>query len=429
MPTLFPSRAFRRTRERASGLLFALGVDDLSPALATGQTLNLNRTTGRTVYDSTGRVVTLARGQLPWTSVYNAAAATWEPLLGSDRAATNLCLRSENFGATWTAVGTPTRTGAAATCGQLELDLIGDDAGGALEGYSQSIAFTGNGLKAISLFVKKGTATSSAIRLQDGTVVANRLLAAITWSGTVPVVAMTTGTFLGAVRCADDVYRLQFQTTSVTAANTNSLSIFPATTAALATGNTGTLYVGGVQAQNWPWPQAYIKTTTATATTAADLLTADFLAEPQDMTVYVRFPAPTFLAGLSGTGAAICSLGNIAGGASFYLFLLASGITATVTDGTTAQQVTGALTAGQFYDVAVQFNNVRSAARVRIDTGAGFGAYSTATGPITSWPSTSFKIGHLEDGGGPGYQLDGGIRRLIIAPGARTLAEMQGLAV
>ena len=429
MPTLFPTRAFRRTKERASGLLLALGVDDLSSSLVTGQTLSLARASGRTVFDSTGRLCTLAHSQLGWSSVYNTTGAVWEPVLMSDRAATNLCLQSENFGTTWVAIGTPTRTAAAASCGDLALDLIGDDAAGTLEGYSQVITFTTNATKAVSLFIKQGTSTSSVIRVRDTTASANRLLATVTWASGVPSVAMTTGTNLGAVPCANGVYRLLFQTSSVTVANTNQIEVYPATTSALAVANTGTLYVGGVQAQNWAWPQAYIKTTTTTATTVSDQFTTTFAAAPQDFTAYVRFPATPFLAGLSGIGGGLFSLGSIPSGASFYAVITASGLGANITDGTTSVGATGTLTASQWYDAAMQFNNVTTAARVRVDVGAGFGAYSSASGPITTWGSSTLRIGNVEDSGGPNYNLDGGIRKLIIAPGARTLAEMRGLNV
>lgn len=429
MPTLFPTRAFRRTKERASGLLLALGVDDLSSSLVTGQTLSLARASGRTVFDSTGRLCTLAHSQLGWSSVYNTTGAVWEPVLMSDRAATNLCLQSENFGTTWVAIGTPTRTAAAASCGDLALDLIGDDAAGTLEGYSQVITFTTNATKAVSLFIKQGTSTSSVIRVRDTTASANRLLATVTWASGVPSVAMTTGTNLGAVPCANGVYRLLFQTSSVTVANTNQIEVYPATTSALAVANTGTLYVGGVQAQNWAWPQAYIKTTTTTATTVSDQFTTTFAAAPQDFTAYVRFPATPFLAGLSGIGGGLFSLGSISSGASFYAVITASGLGANITDGTTSVGATGTLTASQWYDAAMQFNNVTTAARVRVDVGAGFGAYSSASGPITTWGSSTLRIGNVEDSGGPNYNLDGGIRKLIIAPGARTLAEMRGLNV
>lgn len=431
MPALFPSRGFRRTRERASGVLFALGVDDLSSTVPTGQTLTLTRTTGRTVFDSTGRVATLAHSQFPWSAAYNSAAAVWEPVVAIDRQSTNLVLQSENFGTTWSAIGTPTRTAAAAACGDLTLDLIGDDAAGTLEGYSQVVTFTGSATKAVSLFVKQGTSTSSVVRLRDTTASANRLLATITWSGGVPSVAMTTGTSLGQVACANGAYRLLFQTTSVTAANTNQVEIYPATTSGLATSNTGTLYVGGVQAQNWPWPRAYIRTTTGTATHNADELSSTIAFAPQDLTVYVRFAAPSFLAALTGLGGGLFQLGSIVSGAHLYAIVSSTGVGVTLSDGTTqVGPAAQALTASTWYDIAVQMRHATTTgAQAALDVGNGFGAFSSATGTFSAWGANTLWIGTVSDGSGPVYQIDSGIRRLTIASGLRTLDQMRGLAV
>jgi hypothetical protein len=115
------------------------------------------------------------------------------------------------------------------------LDLLGDDSATVLEGYSQTITFTGNALKAVSLVLAAGTSTSTVVRLRDTTAGTNRLLATITWAAGVPTVTMTTGEKAGEpVALASGGYRVGFQTTSVTAANTHLLQIYPATTAALA---------------------------------------------------------------------------------------------------------------------------------------------------------------------------------------------------
>ncbi len=190
-----------------------------------------------------------------------------------EEARTNLVLRYDNFGVTWAAVGTPTRTAAGKTQGIVNLDLIGDDDPLALEGYTQTVTFTGNATKSISCLVSKGNAVSSVIRLRDTTAAANRLLAAITWSGAVPSVAMTTGTFEGAVDYGNGIYRLKFVTTSVTAANTNSLECYPATDAALDVTAIGNIYVGGVQAENGTFATSIIATTTATVARTIDLCT------------------------------------------------------------------------------------------------------------------------------------------------------------
>lgn len=215
------------------------------------------------------------------------------PVIGGARtylhegvARTNLCLRSEDFGTTWSGVGTPTRSAAAHTASGVTLDLIGDDDGAALEGYTQTVTFTGDAIKAVSLFVKASTSTSAVVRLRDTSASADRLLAAITWSGGLPVVTMTTGTSLGYQALAGSVFRILFYTTSVTAANTNSLQIYPATDAALATTATGNVYVGGVQAENALFPSSYIPTTSASVARAADLLSFQYAAVPQAATAY-----------------------------------------------------------------------------------------------------------------------------------------------
>lgn len=195
----------------------------------------------------------------------------------AEGARTNLCQRGEDFSTVWTDVGTPTLSAATTTNGALSLSTVGDDSAAALEGKIQTVVFTGDAVKAISLYVKKGTSTSSVIRVRDTSAPADRLLAAITWSGSVPVVTMTTGTDLTGTpeqHGSTGIYRLSFATSGVTAANTNSLQIYPATDAALATANVGTIEVGGVQAEDALFPSSLIRTPgSATVTRNADVLT------------------------------------------------------------------------------------------------------------------------------------------------------------
>ncbi len=188
-------------------------------------------------------------------------------------ARTNLVLQSENFGTTWAAVGTPTRNANAMSRGILDLDCLGDDDATALEGYTQTITYTGNAVKSVSFFISKGTATSSVVRLRDTSAPADRLLLAITWTGAVPTVTMTTGTLLGTTDYGGGIYRVRVLTTSATAANTNSLEVYPATDAALDTAAVGTLFIGGVQSENAVSVSSYVPTTTATVARSADLMT------------------------------------------------------------------------------------------------------------------------------------------------------------
>lgn len=185
----------------------------------------------------------------------------------------NLVLQSENFGTTWAAVQTPTRTAAAFSIGILDLDLLGDDSATLLEGYQQTVTFTGNAVKAVSLFMKKGTSTSSFVQLRDSTAVADRLVAIITFnSAGVPSVTMSVGTHLGTDSYGEGVYRFRFRSTSVTAANSHLLAVYAAGDIAASVSLFGDVYVGGVQAENAEICTSYIPTTTGTVTRNNDVV-------------------------------------------------------------------------------------------------------------------------------------------------------------
>ena len=205
-----------------------LNATDHALDALTGQVATFTRASIKTAIDQNGVVRLVPHSRPAWEWVYDATLGMYAPGVLLEDTRTNLCLQSENFGTTWAAVGTPTRTAGAHTTAGISLDLLGDADAGTLDGYSQTVTFTGNAAKSVSLFVKIGTATTSAVRLRDTSASADRLLGVVTWSGTVPSVAMTTGTYVGSQACYDGVYRLLFVTTSVTAANTNSLQVYPA---------------------------------------------------------------------------------------------------------------------------------------------------------------------------------------------------------
>ena len=190
---------------------------------------------------------------------------------------TNLVLQSENFGTTWAAVGTPTRTPAAHTLSGVTLDLIGDDSGASAEYYSQTVTFTGNAAKAMSVFAKAGViqaASGALFQLVDVTAAAFRLDAVLAWTaGGVPSVGMGTGTYLGYEQRVDGVYRLLFQTTAVTAANTNSVRVGGAGSST----EQGNIYAGGVQAENALAPTPYLATTSGVPLVASMTEIADRL--------------------------------------------------------------------------------------------------------------------------------------------------------
>lgn len=225
-------------------------------------TLNGNTVVSNVVTEATGAALVL-NGSGP--------GQAW-PVMGywPEPASTNVVLQSENFGTTWVAGGGVTRTAAALRCGVVVLDLLNDDSG-VLEVYAQAVTFTGNGVKAVSFFFAKGTATSSVVELWDTTAGAARLRAVVTWTGAVPTITCpTNGTVLGIDTLGNGVFRGRVATSAVTAANVNTLSVYPASTNALAAADVGTFYCGGVQAENTPTCHSYIPTTTVTVTVNKD---------------------------------------------------------------------------------------------------------------------------------------------------------------
>lgn len=246
------------------------GVVDTSLLLGTASATFTRASTAWTVL-SDGTIGAVASGS---PRSYYSPTGTYLGFL-SEQESTNLVLESQAFGAAWTAVGTPPVTNGTTTLGELSLATLGDDDATTTEGVLQAITFTGDTQKGVAVYVKKGTSASSVIILRDTTASATRLLATITWSGTVPVVTMTTGTDLTGTpqqHGSSGVYRLLFRATAVVAANTNQLQLYPATDAALDVSLTGNIEWGGFQAEDDVGPSSYILTTSATVTRAADKL-------------------------------------------------------------------------------------------------------------------------------------------------------------
>jgi hypothetical protein len=347
------------------------------------------------------------------------------PALRLAAAATNLCLQSENFGTTWSAIGSPTRSAAAKTCGTVSLDLIGDDSAAALEGYTQAVTFTGDAVKAVSIHVAQGTSTSSVIRLRDVTAGTNKMLAVLTWSSGVPSVAMTTGTYLGKVALANGVYRLLFQTTSVTAANTNNVDVYPATDAALAATGTGDVYAGGVQAENALFPGPYIKTTTTTATRNADALSATFSARPQAMSVYARFIEQGSIHG--GSTRRIIHIGS--GSDPRLLLMTTSTVYRFHYDQGSSTVESVAATAPAIGDVVELLGTITDAGVVQltqaINGTAATASASSALALPTAWSDTKVYVGASQS---PGAEGNIQLLNAVVARGVRSLDEMRRLA-
>lgn len=300
---------------------------------------NGNTVASNVVTEAMGATLTTCKGQLDET------------------ASTNLVLQSSNFGTTWAAVGSPTRSAAAAYCGSIALDLIGDDDAGNLEGYTQTITFTGNAAKSVSFLVKQGSSTSTVVRLRDTTAGADRLLVAITWSAGVPVATYTTGSSERASKSlGGGVFRVFALTASVTAANTNSLQVYPAADAALAVGMAGNIYCGGVQAENASTASSHIPTTTGPVTRNAD--TGSYPSagnvSANGGTLYVEYEIERD----TGADQVLAEIGDSSSNERITFYRgAAGGITVYVTDGGVAQCVLnlGAAAVGSSGRIAVRW--------------------------------------------------------------------------
>lgn len=314
------------------------GVVNLVPDRAASPTPTFTRATDSWTNLSNGNIGLVASGS---PRSYYSPGGVYLGYL-AEGARTNLCQRGEDFTAVWADVGTPT-VAAGTTIGALTLTTLGDDDASALEGKTQTITFTADAVKAIAVYVRQGTSTSSVIRVVDTTATADRLLAAITWSGAVPVVTMTTGTDLTGTpqqQGATGVYRLLFQTTAITAANTNSLQIYPATNAALATANVGTIQIGGVQAENATFPSSLIRTpASSTVTRNADVLTYPFAGNALATAGSSYAEVTTEWAQLSPSNG--CVVGFVANAGPLMAFNTAMATAIGSFDGTTVCQKTG----------------------------------------------------------------------------------------
>lgn len=423
--SIFPPGAPRKQLDRASGYLFEIGMDDLTLVPSTDQVVTFTRAGGRTVFDSDGRVATLAKDQPPWGAVYNSEAGIWEPTLDMQSARTNLVLQTEDFGVTWAAIGTPTRTAAAKLCGDLILDLIGDDNASGLEGYSQVVTFTTDAVKGVGIFLAAGTSTSTVIRLRDTTASANRLLARVTWSGGVPTVAMTTGSSVGTIACFGGVYWFLFQTTSVTVANANQLEVYPATDAALATSGTGTVYAGGVSAENETFTRSYTRNTSASVATAVDncSVSVDIPIDAAGFTIFGRIARPTWHGSVAGASAVIIGQEYTAANGCFQVYTGGAShrIYTQISQGASAEVVFQATPGTSAIEFCVQYADLTTAPRSRVDVGGGFGSWTATVPAISTWVSSTIHLGGLTS-----RRIDAGFRRLVIAAGQRTLAELRG---
>lgn len=260
-----------------------------------GLTSVFTRSSRATFCDGAGKLRTLPAHLPRFHHVDLALAGSWNEVgLLIEQATTNMVRATEDLNNTsyWSKANSITVTAAAKTCGELVLDLLDDASNSVIRYLSQDLStnFAGSdGRRGVSFFIAQGTSTSTVVRLQTTSGATDRGAVTITWSGGVPQLALSGGAAHGYIeRWADGTWRIGFSTATSTAVSVaHTLVVFPANTATGAGANMGTVYIGGFQIENISAPTSYVKTAVATlGTRAAEQLYYDFLAAPQDMSVW-----------------------------------------------------------------------------------------------------------------------------------------------
>jgi hypothetical protein len=179
---------------------------------------------------------------------------------------TNLLVYSEQFdNATWVkSTATVTADTTVSPDGTADADtLTSSSTSGVVERF---VGFTGNGDKAVSIFLKAGTSTLTYLFIRDTTAAVTRGRALITWTGGVPsATADNGGTIQGVDNFGNGWYRIRLLTPGIVAANGHSFRIQPD-----AAVGTGTIIAWGAQAENGAFATSYIPTVASTVTRTVD---------------------------------------------------------------------------------------------------------------------------------------------------------------
>jgi hypothetical protein len=165
--------------------------------------------------------------------------------------------------------------------------------GGASRGRNAGInAFTGNGVKSAVFVIKEGTMPSSGnqmVGLQDDSATAWRLQLTITaWVTGKPTITATTGTHLGSRYIGNGYWAVYGKTTSCTAANNHRVYAYSNESSVTCSGDCPALTVYRVNVYNDAAPRYSL--VSQSGDPAAETFYADFVAPPQAMTVYAKFP-------------------------------------------------------------------------------------------------------------------------------------------
>lgn len=173
-------------------------------------------------------------------------------------AATQLATLPENFDG-WVDIGTPVLTaGQSDPLGGTAAYLISDNDAAAFEGLYLEVDYTGDAAKAVSVYLKQGTATVNTLALRTNTGPVYRAIVQVTWTAGVPALAVTSGSAtLYTVEqhpTQTDWYRCSFAPAGVVGTEVNRIEVYPTTSTAA---DTGTVYAFGANTWDEVSPARY----------------------------------------------------------------------------------------------------------------------------------------------------------------------------
>lgn len=426
-----------RLHGRRSRCLLHVRADDLSIDALSGQagmlvrSLSSNIVVGSAIM-ANGRLRTPSRNQPRFVALDLDGDGVLEaPALSIEESRSNLVLQPSNFGTTWTAIGSPTRTAAAITAGDVVLDLIGDTNGASADGYRQSpiSGISGNAAKAFSFFWGRGPSPAAAgtrYLIDDTSAPATRGDFTVTANADgSPNVTPTVGVYLGSEFVGTwlgvRIYRVHCRTTSVTAGNTHRIDVYPAGTAV----QQGNVYTGGLQFENGLSPTSYIAQTTTARTRNSDLLTYPLGILPQTLSLYARFVERGSV-GVNTAG--ILWIGDAAG-SNNYLRFASQGSFYSFTHHNGSAAVSATLAAAPAWGNVVELFGTLGADGVAtlsqsINGGAAVWTVSSAQALAATFPTPTV----LQVGTQPGVNLGQNLFLSVkVAAGVRTLAAMREL--
>lgn len=202
-----------------------------------------------------------------------------------------------------------------------------------------------------------------------------------------------------------------------------------ASTAFTGDGVKGVLAWGAQLERASAFASSYIKTTSATATRAADSLTLGFNFGPMDLTTLCRFARPVWAdaSGNIGTFNGFWGLGATGAGTPLLRCNAdntARQIYSQVFTGVVDSLATSAIPAGASLSLCSQFRLLTTGGRAKADIGSGFGSEGSAATAFSAFNAQTLSVGKIPNGG----ELYGVLLDLLICRGLLTMQRMLQIA-